>query len=769
MRDNQTSSSLEAQLIRMKLLLTTVLFLASITLSFGQGYHPSIHETQLNEYNASGNTDAAYYESIPTEKIGYPKVGCDLDKIVYGWHPYWVGTAYQNYQWDLLSHMSFFSYEVNAADGQPNSTHGWSTSAAIDSALASGNTKVTLCVTLFSGHTTFFSSPTAEQTLISNLINLVQSRGAHGVNIDFEGLPSAETTNFANFMVNLSNQMHSAISGSEVSTVLYAVDWNNVFDFSIMEPVVDHYIIMGYAYYYSGSTNAGPTDPLYHYGSSYNYTLSRSITYYLDKGCPKNKLVLGLPSYGYEWPTSGLTVPSSTTGSGYSRTYAQVRNNTSGDYSAANQSWEGDSHTDVYGFNSGGNHQCFMSMDSAWRKRLDHVRNTGIAGIGIWALGYDNGYTELWSAMEDYLTVCYEDPCSGEIHDFGGPTRDYYNDENYTWTIAPAAASSIDVQFTEFDVELNFDYLYIYDGADISAPQIAGSPFTGLTSPGSFTTSSGSVTFRFTSDGATVTPGFLATYSCNSIAPPTADFSVSATDICLGDSIALINNSIGADSYLWTTSTGGLSSTTAANPYLFPSSSGTYTVTLDATNVSGTTQVAQSISINVYQPAIAIASVNATDLYLPSATAFFTNSSVNEDFHSWDFGDGGTSTDTDPWHVYATAGIYSAYLVVGNAGCENDTLFFEITVHDAVGLNSINPELITVYPNPFSNELTIQTTNEIQKFMFFDSQGRSVPVTVVKSSEGYSVNIVDLAEGVYMLDIDIHGVEQRLKLVKRSN
>ena len=58
-------------------------------------------------------------------------------------------------------------------------------------------------------------------------------------------------------MVNLCMQMHTAIPGSEVSTVLYAVDWNNVFDFNIMEPEVDNYIIMGYAYYYQGSSNTG--------------------------------------------------------------------------------------------------------------------------------------------------------------------------------------------------------------------------------------------------------------------------------------------------------------------------------------------------------------------------------------------------------------------------------------------------------------------------------------------------------------------------------
>ena len=221
------------------LLLGLVFFLGKQNAQTSQ----SIHEYQLNYYNSLANADASYYESAikPTSGIFHQKSGCQLNKVVYGWHPYWVGSVYQNYNWDLLSHFSFFSYEVNTADGEPISTHGWSSSSAVGAALSSGNTKVTLTVTLFSDHATFLSNATAQQTLISNLINLVQSRGAHGVNIDFEGLPSSYKIEFAYFMVNLCNQMHAAIPGSEVSTVLYAVDWNNVFDFSIMEPAVDHY------------------------------------------------------------------------------------------------------------------------------------------------------------------------------------------------------------------------------------------------------------------------------------------------------------------------------------------------------------------------------------------------------------------------------------------------------------------------------------------------------------------------------------------------
>jgi spore germination protein YaaH/PKD repeat protein len=516
-----------------------VSFLLSMTPFIAQ---ISIMQEESLHYGAMG-LDASQYEVIPnlSTKSYKNRSNCELNKIVYGWHPYWGGTNYLNYDWDLLTHMSFFSYEVNASTGNANTTNGWATSQAVNAALASGNTKVTLCVTLFSDFNTFFGSATAPQTLITNLINLVQTRGAHGVNIDFEGMTSTHKTNFANFMVNLANQMHAAIPGSEVSTVLYAVEWSDIFDFTIMNQAVDHYIVMGYDYYWSGSANAGPNDPLYHFGSTYNYTLSRSTSYYLHKGAPLNKLVLGLPYYGREWPTSSTTLGASTTGSGDSRTYAVVKNNASGNFSAANHQQETDSYTDVFVFNSGGTRQCYIALEDNFRKRLEHVNQSGIAGIGIWALGYDNGYNELWDAIEDYMTECYQDPCPAAIHDFGGP-KNYYNNENYTWTVAPPGATSITLTFSSFDMETNYDYLYIYDGASIASPQVTGSPFSGTALPPVITSSGGALTFRFTSDNTTTRPGFVASYTCASdVTAPvstltvpsgwqTQDFPVSITD-----------------------------------------------------------------------------------------------------------------------------------------------------------------------------------------------------------------------------------------------
>lgn len=239
----------------MKNLLVLALVVAA-TVSLNAQQYTSIHHEQSVQYNSLNKTTEWYEQNVNTQEhvFSSQRASCNLEKVVYGWHPYWVGSAYNNYDWDLLSHMSFFSYEVDETTGNALTTHGWSTSNAVDSALANG-VKVTLCVTLFGGTdlATFLTNTTSKQNLIDNLISLVQTRGADGVNIDFEGLPASQKTNFANFMVDLCNQMHTAIPGSEVSTVLYAVDWNDVFDFSIMDPVVDHFIVMGYAYYYQGS------------------------------------------------------------------------------------------------------------------------------------------------------------------------------------------------------------------------------------------------------------------------------------------------------------------------------------------------------------------------------------------------------------------------------------------------------------------------------------------------------------------------------------
>ena len=512
-------------------LLITLLFSFFVSMSQNvniensQTIHKSILQEQSEEYSKYNFTKAQQWDSLFLEKnpgmtrkvLPQQKSSCSLNKVVYGWNPYWAGSTYLNYQWNLLSHLCHFSYEVDYTDGTANSTHSWASDPAVNVALANG-VKVDLCVTLFSNHATFLGNAAAKQTLITNLINLIQSRGANGVNIDFEGLPSAQSSNFTNFMVDLCTQMHNAIPGSQVSICLYSVDWSNVFDETTLNQYVDMFIIMGYDYYYGGSTTAGPNDPLYNFITSYNQTLTKSITYYLSQGVTPSKLILGLPYYGKQWATVDNTVGSSTTATGTSPFYNTVRANTSGNYST--KLWNATSYTPYYTFQTTGQwYQCWIDDAYSLGERFDIINQRGIGGMGIWALGYDDGYTELWNKIQDKFSTCATVQCSDTIYDMGGPSRNYYNNENYTYTIEPDGASTLSLTFNSFSI--SDDTLWIYNGPSTASPLIGA--YTGTSSPGVVNATGNSITLKFRSLAANLGTGWSAVWQCytDNISPTT--------------------------------------------------------------------------------------------------------------------------------------------------------------------------------------------------------------------------------------------------------
>ena len=497
---------------------------------------PNVHASIMHEQSAlyrnyNFTTDQQWdslREKISGKKTINGKGGvhknnaiCPMQKRVYGWHPYWNGSTYLNYDWTRLTDFCYFDYSVNASSGaNTNPSFAWSTSAAVTAAINNG-VNAHICATLFSSHATFWANSSAQQTLITNLINLVQSRGGKGVNIDFEGMGSADKVPFTNFMNNLCTQMHSAVPGSEVSVALYAVDWSNTFDLAVLNQFVDYFIFMGYDYYWSGSTSAGPESPLYNFQTSYNYTLNKTITYYIKQGVTPAKLLAGLPYYGREWETTGSSAPSTTTGNfTTTRTYSAVRNNANGYYNTP--SWEPNSFSNYYAFQVAGVwRQCWIDNALAYSYKYDVVNQRGLGGIGIWALGYDDGYSELWNLLDEKFSSCSIVPCSDTIWDTGGPNRNYYDNENYSFTIAPSGAFAIQLAFLQFDVELNYDTLFIYDGPSTTSALIGA--YTGSNSPGTVTSTQSAITLRFKSDGATVKPGFTAIWTCLSdqIAPVT--------------------------------------------------------------------------------------------------------------------------------------------------------------------------------------------------------------------------------------------------------
>ncbi|MEZ4763118.1 MAG: glycosyl hydrolase family 18 protein [Calditrichia bacterium] len=180
-------------------------------------------------------------------------------KEVFGYLPYWVYNTYPNLNYDLLTTIAYFGADVNAS-GNITNDHNWPAAGLIDMAHANG-VRVVLTVILFNSSelATLLNSPTNRTNLVNNLLASVQSAGADGVSIDFEGIPSGQRSNLTAFMTELTDAFHSAIPGSFVTIFTPAVDWNSVFDYNALAQITDGLVIQGYDYIMAAAIFTGRT------------------------------------------------------------------------------------------------------------------------------------------------------------------------------------------------------------------------------------------------------------------------------------------------------------------------------------------------------------------------------------------------------------------------------------------------------------------------------------------------------------------------------
>ncbi|MEE4257812.1 MAG: PKD domain-containing protein, partial [Bacteroidales bacterium] len=167
--------------------------------------------------------------------------------------------------------------------------------------------------------------------------------------------------------------------------------------------------------------------------------------------------------------------------------------------------------------------------------------------------------------------------------------------------------------------------------------------------------------------------------------PPVANFTADATDIPVGASVNFTDLTTGDPiSWSWTFDGGTPTNSTAQNPSIVYNTAGTYTVTLEATNVSGSDTETKTAYITVHAPPVA--DFTGTPLLInEGGTVVFTDLSTGgATSWNWTF-TGGTpsnSTAQNPSVVYNTAGTYDVLLeVTGLYGSDTETKAGYITVN----------------------------------------------------------------------------------------
>ncbi len=213
------------------------------------------------------------------------------------------------------------------------------------------------------------------------------------------------------------------------------------------------------------------------------------------------------------------------------------------------------------------------------------------------------------------------------------------------------------------------------------------------------------------------------------------------TKFCEGGAATLETNMQGT--YFW--NTGSTAST------LIVSQSGLYSVTV--VDIFGCTSDASTEVVEVLLP---VASYTFNSI---GYGTIFTNTSQNGTSYFWDFGDGDTSTEENPHHLYLwPGGTFAVTLYVTNE-CGTDSITFEVEAGRDVSVNEIvSLENSKVYPNPnrgtFTVELNASKTTEVQ-IEIYDLVGKIVyqqKLGQVSGNTYHEIN-AEIPSGIYMLRV----------------
>ncbi len=249
------------------------------------------------------------------------------DKMVLGFLPYWeVGAAQLQPE---LTDLAYFGITIGSdgsfvrtqSNGEPDigTTRADSAPVArLKQQLRLSNTQYHLVFKQFNNDDiqTFLSTPAARDRFIDAVDRELRTGSIQGINMDIEY--SGENAGglqepYTNLLSELDTLLKTKYPDVILSIDMYASGAENdqIWHVERMAPFVDYIVVMAYDFHRRGSVQSGPVAPIFGDGEKWNGDINSSLADFLAQA-PNEKLLLGVPFYGYGWQTTDTTAPSNT-------------------------------------------------------------------------------------------------------------------------------------------------------------------------------------------------------------------------------------------------------------------------------------------------------------------------------------------------------------------------------------------------------------------------------------------------------------------------
>jgi PKD repeat protein len=153
---------------------------------------------------------------------------------------------------------------------------------------------------------------------------------------------------------------------------------------------------------------------------------------------------------------------------------------------------------------------------------------------------------------------------------------------------------------------------------------------------------------------------------------------------------------------------------------------------------------------------IANFSLNKDTLYVSEGgTLNITNTSQNAQNFSWDFGDGGYSSDINPTYNYSTIGIYDVTLVSSNLNCSEATtkhITVLLSPNVVTSIHGNNTESMSLLSLGNGNYQIISMVSYNKTVVVYDARGSKIYEDRTAENK-YQVSLTNQPSGIYIINV----------------
>jgi spore germination protein YaaH len=282
-------------------------------------------------------------------------------------------------------------------------------------------TRVELVYSSFGGprNRKLLESDELQATVIASLVALAADLGVDGINVDIEALDPTLVPAYGAFLADLRAAVLAQDPGDTVSVATGAHALGAAMAVAAAAADVDRIFLMGYDYR-TGRSDPGATSPLDRSDGGIQ-SLRTSLDLYAALGVPAERLLLGLPLYGVEWPVAGPAIGAPSTGRGeawFPRAHVGLLADPS--ITPLRDDIE---QVEVYLLGSDGTvgppspdasvatpspspgrtwQAVYVDSPATLAPKMALANERGLAGAGFWAIGYERGLPGYTRLMERF-------------------------------------------------------------------------------------------------------------------------------------------------------------------------------------------------------------------------------------------------------------------------------------------------------------------------------------------------------------------------------